>query len=150
LPPLDVHSIELSRTVMKDQQIEALLEGLEKEHQNELDMVYQFELDYFSTPYLEEIHHKFIARCQFLRQIHRRMLIIGILSPIWLIIGIIGLFVLENTFVSMLILLFPLFMTVCIGGLLWLFVRYGGIKRQEDTVEIIRDEIRRRRRQLFC
>jgi len=135
---------------MEDQHIEALLTELEKEHKDELDMVYQFELDYFSTIYLEEIHKKFLARCQFLRQIHRRLVIIGVLSPVWLVIGIIGIFVLENTIISLLILLFPLFMTVCIGGLVWLFVRYGGLKRQEDTAEIIRDEIRRRRRQLFC
>jgi len=135
---------------MEDQQIEALLENLEKEHKDELDMVYQFELDYFSTPYLEELHKKFLHRCRHLRQIHRRLVIIGILSPVWLVIGIIGIFVLENTIVSLLITLFPVFMTVCIIGLVWLFVRYGGLKRQEDTADIIRDEIRRRRRQLFC
>ena len=111
---------------MKDQHIEALLDELEKEHKDELEMVYQFELDYFSTTYLEEIHKKFLARCQFLRQIHRRLVIIGVLSPVWLVIGIIGIFVLENTFVSLLILLFPLFMTVCIGGLVWLFVMENG------------------------
>lgn len=130
--------------------IDELLEKLEDEHQDELEMVYQFELEYFSTRYLEEIHHKWLARCNSLRLFHQRMVLLGAFSPVWLIIGIIGLVVLEDRLISMFIIFFPIFMFVSIGGMVHLYLRYGGLKRQEDMGEIIKDELRRRRRQLFC
>lgn len=133
---------------MTDKQIDRLLSRIEWEHQDELNMVNQFNLDYFSTNYLEEIYAHWYERSEKLRAFYRSTLQFAFLASAFMLAGIVGM-------ASNIDLLMPflyvasLVMFGCFVSLVYLNRNFGSIRHNEYIGDKIRAELRRRYNTLY-
>lgn len=128
---------------MTDKQIDRLLSRIEWDHQDELNMINQFNMDYFATEYLEDMYTRWYDRCERLRDFYKKSLQLMLLACACMIAGLVGL-----------ILNFPLLFTafyvafiLMIGfsaSMIYLNRHFGSIRRNEHIGDKIRTELRRR------
>lgn len=129
---------------MNDKQIDRLLNRLENECNNELQLIESFDLCYFETDYLEEIYANWKARRKILVTEYNRLLLLAALSPIWLIIGLIGTYF-HITVLSYFTYFFPISLAIFIYGMFRSYQEFGGLKHYDSLGDSVRQELIRRR-----
>ena len=128
---------------MTDKQIDRLLSRIEWDHQDELNMVNQFDMDYFSTDYLEEIYTRWYERCERLRAFYKSTLQLVLVACSCMLFGIVGL-------IGNIVFLTPFFYVAFIlmlayaASMTYLSRHFGSIRTNEDIGDKIRAELRRR------
>ncbi|MEM9888767.1 MAG: hypothetical protein AAF849_22920 [Bacteroidota bacterium] len=133
---------------MTDQQIDRLLNRLERTHQDELKLVHQLKIDYFETDYLEELYIKWQSEHQLLLSHHKKLLIFTAISPIWLILSLTAEHF-QIPYLNYTGVLFPLSIFAYLNILFFLYKRYGSIKQHDHTGNVLQLELMRRRDRMY-
>ena len=131
---------------MKDKSIDNYLRSLEREYSDELDCVLFYDLSDYTMDYLYELRDKCESRQILHRQVFKKLIWLGAISPLWLIIGILGIFVTDNSWLPKIIILFPISIVFFLFGLFKLHRQFGGMQKQEYIGRLIETEINRRNR----
>lgn len=128
---------------MNDKHIDRLLARIERECQDDLKLVRQFEISYFDTQYLEELYKQWK---QLRASVHRGYeYLIGIVAtaPIFILLSGIGEW-LEVSWLSAFIFGFPISMLAFLVGMIIQHQKHGSLKQYERTGAIVRAELQRR------
>ncbi len=128
---------------MTDKQIDRLLTRMEREHEDELNMVNQFNMHYFSTDYLEYIYEIWCERCVRLRSFYKAGLKLMLVACACSTFGLLGLALEIEFLTTFLYIAFILMLAYC-ASMLYLNKNFGSIRRNEYVGEKIRTELRRR------
>lgn len=131
---------------MKDKSIDNYLRSLEKEYSDELDCVLVYDLNDYSTNYLYELRDKCTSRQILHRQVFKKIIWLGAISPLWLIIGIVAALATNNIWLPKIIILFPISIALFLFGLFKLHRQFGGMQKKEYIGRLIETEINRRNR----
>jgi hypothetical protein len=129
---------------MKDKSIDNYLRSLEREYSDELDCVLFYDLSDYTTDYLCELRDKCKSRQILHRQVFKKLIWLGAISPLWLIVGIFGVFLTDISWLPKIVILFPISITFFLFGLFKLHRQFGGIQKQEYIGRLIETEINRR------
>jgi hypothetical protein len=131
---------------MKGKSIDNYLRSIERDYANELDCILFYDLSDYTTDYLYELEKKCSTRQIIYRQVFKKLIWLGAISPIWLIIGIIALFTTSNLWLPKVVILFPISIVFFLVGLFKLYRQFGGIQKQEYIGRLIENEINLRNR----
>jgi|AntRauTorckE5430_2_1112549.scaffolds.fasta_scaffold05272_3 hypothetical protein len=131
---------------MNDKSIDNYLRSVEKEYSDELDCVLFYDLNDYTTGYLYELRDKCENRQVLHRQVFKKLIWLGAVSPLWLIIGMVAAFATNNIWLPKIILLFPISVAFFLFGLFKLHRQFGGMQKQEYIGRVIETEISRRNR----
>jgi hypothetical protein len=133
---------------MNDKHINRLLSRIEKECQDDLKLVYQLDVNYFDTEFLESLYEKWLEHRK--QVYHQYKYLIGLvaIAPVFLLIGGIGNW-LDNNFFATFIFGFPIFLLVFLIGMLIQNKKYGSLKQYEHTGKIVRSELQRRYNKMY-
>jgi hypothetical protein len=131
---------------MKGKSIDNYLRSIERDYANELDCILFYDLSDYTTDYLYELEKKCSTGQIIHRQVFKKLIWLGAISPIWLIIGIIALFTTSNLWLPKVVILFPISIVFFLVGLFKLYRQFGGIQKQEYIGRLIENEINLRNR----
>ncbi len=129
---------------MNDKRIDQLMARLEREHNDELNFIEQFDLCYFETTYLEELYKKWKVKYKKLMRQYHQLLLLAALSPIWLIVGLFGAYF-KMMILAFFAYLFPASIAIFILGMFQIYQKSGGIKHCNTVGKSVHQELTRRR-----
>lgn len=72
----------------KHESLDAYLERLEQEANNELQEFVELEPSYYSTDHLLDLRRQWLGEMQLFQQMQKMNLVIGACAPIWMLVGI--------------------------------------------------------------
>ncbi|MEL6941847.1 MAG: hypothetical protein AAFO82_04205 [Bacteroidota bacterium] len=131
---------------MNDKQIDRYLSQLEKEHQDDLQMIKQFRMDYFETDYLEELYEKWQVQRQKLKVNYYKLFFFVLTAPVWIFVSK---FINDFTLELAVFLLFPITIFTALGLLIALYVKHGSLNQHNHLGNILEVELIRRRDPMY-
>ncbi|MEM9991174.1 MAG: hypothetical protein AAF738_05380 [Bacteroidota bacterium] len=133
---------------MTDQQIDRLLTRLEHDHQDDLNLVCQFDMIYFSTECLEDMYAHWHTRSEKLHTFHKSNLQIIAFTALAMLLGAVG-FALEIVYLMPFFYVAILTLLASFFSLLYLNRNFGSIRNNNRIGQKIRAELHRRYNTLY-
>jgi hypothetical protein len=131
--------------IMKETDLKSYLKELERKNADELNIILEIDTAYLSLEYLRELRSKWELQGEFIDKTFHHLLVIGLTSPVWLILGLTTRYLFDDFWMDKIIYLSPFALCVFIIGMLYLSVRFGTKNHQKEIGYTIYKELERRR-----
>ena len=119
---------------------------MERKNWDELNLVLEVDPELLDWSYLLELRSKWYAQYRIVKRAFHQLITLVAFSPVWFVLGIGFVIFTEGWWISNIIFLFPVSVTIFVMGMAYISLRYGGISHQETIGKVLKEEIERRKR----
>ena len=132
---------------MPDRSIKGILNLFEQQAQDELNLLSDTGPEFFSTPELIRLRGQWEVKSAFFYLFQKLCLQIVAISPVWIVLGVMGFWLKWTLLALVFVLLFPLSFLLYFVGLWWMQKVFRGRGHQDEVGRRIAEELKRRKRQ---
>ena len=132
---------------MPDRSIKGILDLFEKQAEDELNLLSDTGPEFFSTAELIRLRGQWEVKSALFYFFQKVLLQIVVISPIWMVLAMLGFWLKWSVLASIFVLLFPISFLVYFVGLWWMQKVFRGRGHLDEVGRKIALELAARRRQ---